>query len=123
MASNTAIMATYSDMMECKAIFEEIGDDGRKGLTDLESLLNARADCDGVMIYANWNSEARNIFAQKMETVFSSFEAVANECDNAATSLTMAATEYANRDTEVANLFNNVKQTITPINFHFGDAK
>lgn len=120
MASNTSIMATYHDMMECKAVFEEIGEDVRKALTDLDSLLNAKADCDGVTIYANWNSEARNIFAQKMETVFSSFRAVADECDNAATSLNMAAVEYANRDTEVASLFNSVKQNITPVNFHFG---
>lgn len=116
----TNIKATYSEMAECKAIFEEIGEDVRKALTDLDSLLNARADCDGVMIYANWNSDARNMFVAKMETVFSSFKAVADECDNAATSITMAAQEYAKRDSEIAAMFEASKQKIKPVNFHFG---
>ena len=116
------IKAVYTDMIQCKTVMEEIGEDVRKALTELDSFLNTKVDCNGTMIYANWNSTARDLFVTKMDTVFSSFRAVANECDNAANSLTMAANAYVDRDKSLKEI-SDVQNSIQPVNFNFNGQK
>lgn len=113
----TFIEAHLTEMDECRVILEDLSSDVLQILEGMDDFLNTRAEVNGTAIFANWQSTARDIFVQKVETVIDSFKAVSQECLNGAEILNSAINQYSDADKAAAGLVNNVE--LVPADFSF----
>lgn len=116
----TFISAHLSDMDECRKILEDLSADVTQTLASMDDFLNTRAEVNGTAIFANWQSQARTIFVQKVGIVIDSFKAISQECLNGAEILKIAINSYSEADRQAAGLSDAVD--IVPVNFDFSGA-
>lgn len=116
--ASTSIIAHLQDMQKASYGFDDLAASVKSIRESMDSFLNTRASVNGTTIYANWNSQARDIFAEKVESVLVSMESLALECTNAAETLRAVIATYSASDLASAGVTNNVQSA--PMTFKFG---
>lgn len=109
------IKAVYSWMLKCAETLEAIGDSVKIAYGDMDDFLNKKLEFNGKSVYANWQSDARTVFAEKAQVVIDMFNTVHKECYEASTTLRKAINLYEERDADIGRTFKKIE----PVDFAF----